>query len=50
MCQLCDSSWGSWVLRQCDQDSGELSDKYTTAVYVFAKMEGEIVDVNVGLN
>ena len=27
---------------------GELSDKYTAAVYVFATMEEEIVDFNVG--
>ena len=28
--------------------SGELSDKHTAAVYVFATMEEEIVDFNVG--
>ena len=28
--------------------SGELSDKYTAAVYVFATIEEEIVDFNVG--
>ena len=30
--------------------SEELSNNYTIAVYVYAKMEEEIVDVNVGLN
>ena len=48
-CQLCDDSWihGSFKATW----SGELSDKYTAAVYMsFATIEREIVDINVRLN
>ena len=48
MCQLCDASWVHGSLRQCGQENQVINTPQLSMS--FAEMEGEIIDVNVGLN